>query len=64
MSEESVPRPAGSGQPNGLLELMEELMVALNADLSVLNADLSALDEDLQSAGGLCRAPADEADLA
>ncbi|MEU6085246.1 hypothetical protein ABZ865_00290 [Streptomyces sp. NPDC047085] len=37
MSEESVP-------PKGLLEQMEELMAALNADLSAL--------EDLQAAGG------------
>ncbi|MFJ8794787.1 hypothetical protein [Streptomyces sp. NPDC102462] len=56
MSEESVPLPAGSGQPKGLLEQMEELMAALNADLS-------ALDADLQSAGGYRRASADEADL-
>ncbi|MGW1624097.1 hypothetical protein [Streptomyces sp. NPDC002172] len=42
MSEESVP-PQGdpsSGQPKGLLQQMEELMAALNADLSALDADL------------------------
>ena len=41
MSEESVP-PQGrsAGQPKGLLEQMEELMAALNADLSALDADL------------------------
>ncbi|MFJ4786662.1 hypothetical protein [Streptomyces sp. NPDC088794] len=45
MSEESVPQQGGSsGQPKGLLQQMEELMAALNADLS-------ALDADLQSAG-------------
>ncbi|MFF7447897.1 MULTISPECIES: hypothetical protein [unclassified Streptomyces] len=46
MSEESVPQQGAgpTGQPNGLLQQMEELMAALNADLS-------ALDADLQSAG-------------
>ncbi|MFG2955079.1 hypothetical protein ACGF5O_15270 [Streptomyces sp. NPDC048291] len=42
MTEESVPqqgRPP-SGQPKGLLQQMEELMAALNADLSALDADL------------------------
>ncbi|MFB7493682.1 hypothetical protein ACFC09_03060 [Streptomyces sp. NPDC056161] len=58
MSEEdSVPLPAGTGQPKGLLEQMEELMAALNADLSALGADL-------QSAGGLGRGPADGGDAA
>lgn len=46
MSEEVVPQQAGSTQPKGLLQQMEELMAALNADLSSLNADL-------QSAGAL-----------
>ncbi|WP_199815475.1 hypothetical protein [Streptomyces griseus] len=47
MSEETVPEQGGGpvGQPKGLLRQMEELMAALNADLS-------ALDTDLQSAGG------------
>jgi hypothetical protein len=36
MSQEAVP----SSQPKGLLQQMEELMVALNADLSQLDADL------------------------
>ncbi|MFJ3668799.1 hypothetical protein ACIPSE_20365 [Streptomyces sp. NPDC090106] len=46
MSEESVPRQGlgEPGKPKGLLQQMEELMAALNADLS-------ALDADLQSAG-------------
>ncbi|MFJ9540324.1 hypothetical protein ACIRPX_24065 [Streptomyces sp. NPDC101225] len=45
MSEESVPQQGeGTGRPKGLLQQMEELMAALNADLS-------ALDADLQSAG-------------
>jgi hypothetical protein len=59
LSEESVPqqggpagRPDGStGRPKGLLEQMEELMAALNADLSAL--------ADLQS-GGPGHDPADE----
>ncbi|MFE3856099.1 hypothetical protein ACFXPN_33835 [Streptomyces griseorubiginosus] len=45
MSEETVPLTAGAGQPKGLLQQMEELMAALNADLS-------ALDADLQGTGG------------
>lgn len=56
MSEETVPQQgtsAGSGQPKGLLQQMEELMAALNADLS-------ALDADLQSAGGSGRAVGEE----
>ncbi|MGW3450979.1 hypothetical protein [Streptomyces sp. NPDC001076] len=42
MSEEPVPPQGGpsSGQPKGLLQQMEELMAALNADLSALDADL------------------------
>ncbi|MEV6175074.1 hypothetical protein AB0L99_43625 [Streptomyces sp. NPDC051954] len=55
MSEESM--PGGSAQPKGLLEQMEELMAALNADLS-------ALDADLQSAGGPRPAPAEDSDAA
>ena len=35
MSQEAVP----SSQPKGLLQQMEELMAALNADLSQLDAD-------------------------
>lgn len=34
MSEESAPQQGGTGQPKGLLQQMEELMAALNADLS------------------------------
>ena len=41
MSEESVPQQGGgAGRPKGLLQQMEELMAALNADLSALDADL------------------------
>ncbi|MEU9454379.1 hypothetical protein [Streptomyces sp. NPDC048277] len=41
MSEEPVPQQGGpAGQPKGLLQQMDELMAALNADLSALDADL------------------------
>ncbi|MGW2272426.1 hypothetical protein [Streptomyces yangpuensis] len=36
-----VPAPGG-GAPKGLLQQMEELMAALNADLSQLDADLQS----------------------
>ena len=39
MSEETVPLTAGAGQPKGLLQQMEELMAALNADLSDLEKE-------------------------
>ncbi|MFI7358764.1 hypothetical protein ACIBTP_33135 [Streptomyces avidinii] len=39
--EPAVPA-RGSGAPKGLLQQMEELMAALNADLSQLDADLQA----------------------
>lgn len=42
MSEELAPPQSGGGQPKGLLQQMEELMAALNADLSALDADLQA----------------------
>lgn len=43
MSQEAVPEQAAApAQPKGLLQQMEELMAALNADLSQLDADLSA----------------------
>jgi hypothetical protein len=48
MSEQVVHEPAvpdQNGAPKGLLQQMEELMAALNADLSQLDADLQ------QSAG-------------
>ncbi|MFI1733721.1 hypothetical protein ACH40E_31810 [Streptomyces acidicola] len=46
MSQETVPDQAAPdqavpAQPKGLLQQMEELMAALNADLSQLDADLS-----------------------
>ncbi|WP_328968099.1 hypothetical protein [Streptomyces sp. NBC_00239] len=37
--------PAQSAQPKGLLQQMEELMAALNADLSQLDADLQSSAE-------------------
>ncbi|MCX3061959.1 hypothetical protein [Streptomyces beihaiensis] len=47
MSQEAVPDRAAhestapeQGAPKGLLQQMEELMAALNADLSQLDADL------------------------
>ncbi|WP_327578716.1 hypothetical protein [Streptomyces sp. NBC_00145] len=43
MSEQVVREPAvpdQKGAPKGLLQQMEELMAALNADLSQLDADL------------------------
>jgi acyl-coenzyme A synthetase/AMP-(fatty) acid ligase len=52
MSEETV---GSTGQPKGLLQQMEELMAALNADLSALEA--------LQSAGGSGRALVDEGEV-
>ncbi|MEU0289158.1 hypothetical protein [Streptomyces sp. NPDC006147] len=44
MSEGSVPLRGGAedGPPAGLLRQMEELMAALNADLSALDADVRA----------------------
>jgi hypothetical protein len=45
MSQEAVPDQAvpaqAEAQPKGLLQQMEELMAALNADLSQLDADLA-----------------------
>ncbi|MFI6645219.1 hypothetical protein [Streptomyces sp. NPDC050504] len=46
MSQEAVPDQAvpeqRDGAPKGLLQQMEELMAALNADLSQLDADLQS----------------------
>ncbi|WP_345008564.1 hypothetical protein [Streptomyces shaanxiensis] len=43
MSEELAPQQTGGAGPQkGLLQQMEELMAALNADLSALDADLQA----------------------
>ncbi|MFF5138924.1 hypothetical protein ACFY6U_04085 [Streptomyces sp. NPDC013157] len=48
MSEESVPPQGGpsSGQPKGLLQQMEELMAALNADLQRLARDEAGLGQE------------------
>ncbi|MEH0575033.1 MULTISPECIES: hypothetical protein [Streptomyces] len=56
MSEETVPQQGGgaaAARPKGLLQQMEELMAALNADLS-------ALDADFQSTGGARRTASEE----
>ncbi|MGW0190089.1 hypothetical protein ACWDV7_30625 [Streptomyces sp. NPDC003362] len=55
MSEETVPQQGGPARPKGLLQQMEELMAALNADLSALDADLQAAGRD--GAGGEERGP-------
>ncbi|MFF7352788.1 MULTISPECIES: hypothetical protein [Streptomyces] len=55
MSEESGSagqRAGCTGQPKGLLEQMEELMAALNADLSEL-ADLQGGERDSVEEAGL-----------
>ncbi|MFE1955957.1 MULTISPECIES: hypothetical protein [Streptomyces] len=54
MSEEVVSVPQQQGAPKGLLQQMEELMAALNADLSQLDADLQ------QNSGGVPHAVAEE----
>ncbi|WP_189188310.1 hypothetical protein [Streptomyces albiflavescens] len=41
MSQEAVPQQGASAPPKGLLQQMEELMAALNADLTQLDAELS-----------------------
>ncbi|MET9513850.1 hypothetical protein [Streptomyces sp. NPDC002994] len=48
MSQEAAPEQAVPQQPKGLLQQMEELMAALNADLSQLDADLQS-GTDVQS---------------
>ncbi|MCX4561473.1 hypothetical protein OHA02_35480 [Streptomyces phaeochromogenes] len=56
MSQEAVP----SSQPKGLLQQMEELMAALNADLSQLDADFGQSAER----GAPTPTPADGSDRA
>ncbi|MGW1073674.1 hypothetical protein [Streptomyces sp. NPDC002537] len=59
MTQEAVPdgtvpaqsAPPQQGPPKGLLQQMEELMAALNADLSQLDADLQAPGERSSSGG-------------
>ncbi|MFD8631311.1 hypothetical protein [Streptomyces sp. NPDC059533] len=48
--EPSVPAQGG-GAPKGLLQQMEELMAALNADLSQLDADLQSSTDRAPAAG-------------
>lgn len=58
MSEETAPQQGAAtaaAPPKGLLQQMEELMAALNADLS-------ALDFDLRSTGAPRRAPGEPGD--
>ncbi|GHE01618.1 hypothetical protein [Streptomyces alanosinicus] len=50
MSEESGSGVGSAGQPKGLLQQMEELMAALNAELSEL-ADLQGGQGDAEEAG-------------
>ncbi|MFD9391200.1 hypothetical protein ACFWBB_10860 [Streptomyces sp. NPDC060000] len=59
MYEETVPQQGGATaapQAKGLPQQIEELMAALNADLS-------ALDADFQSTGGAHRVPRQEGDM-
>ncbi|MEU5191688.1 hypothetical protein AB0G83_31785 [Streptomyces klenkii] len=66
MTQEAVPdetvpaKPAAGepGAPKGLLQQMEELMAALNADLSQLDADLQPRDGRPAPAGTPASAPA------
>ncbi|MFE0810747.1 hypothetical protein ACFW4M_19220 [Streptomyces sp. NPDC058794] len=52
MSEETVPQQDGAdARPKGLLQQMEELMAALNADLSALDADLQSAGDPGRPAG-------------
>lgn len=62
MSEESVPQQGGvaAGPPKGLLRQMEELMAALNADLSALDADLQAAGPGRAGGAGGAAAGAEE----
>ncbi|RKN72731.1 hypothetical protein D7231_14780 [Streptomyces klenkii] len=59
--DETVPAKPAAGQtgaPKGLLQQMEELMAALNADLSQLDADLQPRDGHPAPAGTPASAPA------
>ncbi|MFD4408674.1 hypothetical protein [Streptomyces sp. NPDC058476] len=51
MSQEAVPQEGTPAQPKGLLQQMEELMAALNADLSQLDADLSGGRPEVPTGG-------------
>ncbi|MFF1376072.1 hypothetical protein [Streptomyces sp. NPDC058308] len=63
MSQEAVPEqeashdapvPAQQGAPKGLLQQMEELMAALNADLTQLDADLQQSTSPGTPSPGVC----------
>ncbi|MFJ4777438.1 hypothetical protein [Streptomyces sp. NPDC088762] len=49
--------PAQGGAPKGLLQQMEELMAALNADLSQLDADLQSSTDRSPGATGTAGTP-------
>jgi len=46
LAEEVVPQQAGPAQPKGLLQQLEELMAALNADLQSAGASTVPVEED------------------
>ncbi|MGW1868092.1 hypothetical protein ACWCPS_21275 [Streptomyces mauvecolor] len=52
--QQSAPQPAveRKGAPKGLLQQMEELMAALNADLTQLDADLQSTTDRTPPADG------------
>lgn len=61
-AHEAAPEPTAparnDGAPKGLLQQMEELMAALNADLSQLDADLqSSADRTAESERASHRSP-------
>ncbi|MFD9408760.1 hypothetical protein ACFWBN_17320 [Streptomyces sp. NPDC059989] len=53
--------PAQGGAPKGLLQQMEELMAALNADLSQLDADLQSSTDRTPGAPGTTGTPGSRA---
>ncbi|MFJ8824158.1 hypothetical protein ACIREE_20525 [Streptomyces sp. NPDC102467] len=59
MHETTVPEQQGA--PTGLLQQMEELMAALNADLSRLDADLQQSPLDIQRSPGTSRPDPEDA---
>ncbi|MFJ8013241.1 hypothetical protein [Streptomyces sp. NPDC096339] len=59
--QEPVVPAQGGGAPKGLLQQMEELMAALNADLSQLDADLQSSTERAPAAGSENERPAHRA---
>ncbi|MER5887061.1 hypothetical protein ABT160_24820 [Streptomyces sp. NPDC001941] len=56
---QSVPEQKGGGAPKGLLQQMEELMAALNADLNQLDADLQSSSDRPSDTGASPRQSAD-----